>query len=405
MSGFKNINIGDGANLDAFSRVRVSNSVTLFDSQLTYGLNPLIYEQKVTGTGATLAHDATNRCALMTFASTPTGGTSYMQSYEYVPYQPSKSQLIFVTFNMREHITDCLKFAGYGDSTNGIFLESNGTDFQVKIYSGTSVGNQVATQANWNLDRMNGSGRSGKTVDVSKTQILVIDFQALYVGRVRIGFDIDGVIYYVHEFLHANNVNDPYFQTANLPVRCGMTCTGTVSTTMNFICAAVCSEGGRDETFGYEFAAEASTTAASGARTHMISLRPKTTFNSIVNRMSIGFIEVNLLVTGTNPILWELCIGQALTTPTYTDVNTTYSGSENATGETLSGTPAIIIDSGYVVDADKGSGSSGVNLTNKYPITLDQLGAIRELGTLTLLVTGIGGASACRASIKFKENR
>lgn len=199
--------------------------------------------------------------------------------------------------------------------------------------------------------------------------------------------------------------NSTLFSKSFILLKCGMTCTGTVSTTMNFICAAVCSEGGRDETFGYEFAQEANTTAASGARTHMISLRPKTTFNSIVNRMSIGFIEVDLLVTGSNPILWELCIGQALTTPTYADVNTTYSGSEYATEETLSGTPAIIIDSGYVVDADKGSGSSGVNLTNKYPITLDQLGAIRELGTLTLLVTGIGGTSACRASIKFKENR
>lgn len=194
MSGFKDINIGDGANLDAFSRVRVSNSVTLFDSQLTYGLNPLIYEQVTAETGATITHDSTNRCALMTFASTPTGGTSYMQSYEHIPYQPSKSQLIFCTFNFIEHTTNCLKFAGYGDSNNGIFLESNGTDFQVKIHSNTSNGDQTATQANWNLDVMDGTGVSGKTLDVTKTQILVIDFQALYVGRVRIGFDIDGVV-------------------------------------------------------------------------------------------------------------------------------------------------------------------------------------------------------------------
>lgn len=405
MSYFKNINIGDGANLDAFSRLRVSNSVALFDSQLTYGLNPLIYEQVTSETGATITHDTTNRCALMTFASTPTGGESYMQSYEYIPYQPSKSQQIFVTFNMIEESTDTLKFAGLSDGDNGIEFQNNGTTNQFVIYSDTTNGDQTVTQDNWNLDTLDGTGASGKTLDITKAQILIIDFQALYVGRVRVGFDIDGVIVYCHEFFHANEIAYPYFQTANLPVRCGMTSTGTVSTTMNFICSAVSSEGGRDKTFGYEFSQEATVTAGNETTTHLISLRPKTTFNSITNRMSIGFIELDMLVTGNYPIKWQLVIGQDLTTPSYSDVNTTYSGSEYDTTGALSGTPAIVIDEGYVSASAQVKGASGVELTHRYPITLDAAGLNRDLGTLTLLVTGIGGTSDCRGSIKFKENR
>jgi hypothetical protein len=342
----------------------------------------------------------------MTFSSTPTGGKSYIQSYEYIRYQPSKSQSILLSYNFIEHKANVLKFTGFGDSNNGFFLESNGTGFQLSIYSDTSNGDQTVTQSNWNLDKLDGTGKSGVTLDVSKINIFIIDFQALYSGRVRMGFDICGCIIYVHEFNHANSITSPYIQTANLPVRAGMTCTGTVSTTMNHICCAVVSEGGSDYTIGYEFSQEGSVTASSGARTHLLSLRPKTTFNSIINRSMIGVIEINVLVTGSSPVYWELCIGQSISgTTTFNDVNTTYSSMEYNTAGTISGSPTIVIDSGYVAASNQAKGESSMVLTHRYPITLDSNGSARSLGTLTLLVTGIGSSSACRGAIKFREVR
>ena len=143
-------------------------------------------------------------------------------------------------------VANTLKFAGLSDGNNGIEFQLNGTTKQFVIYSDTTLGDQTVAQSSWNLDPLDGTGASGITLDPTKTLILVIDFQALYVGRVRIGFDINGQIIYCHEFLHSNLVDYPYIQTANLPVRVGMTCTGTVSTTIRFICSAVVSEGGID---------------------------------------------------------------------------------------------------------------------------------------------------------------
>ena len=395
----------DSVNLDAFSRLRVSTPTTLFDAQQTYNLNPLVFEQIVSGTGATLAHDSTNRQALITFSSTPTGGESYVQSYEYIRYQPSKSQLVFVTFNMLGGVADTLKFAGLSDGDNGFEFQLNGTTAQFKLYSNSDNGDQTITQSNWNLDKLDGTGASGITLDLTKEQILVIDFQALYVGRVRVGFDIDGVIVPAHQFLHANDTDYPYIATANLPVRCGMTCTGTVSTAMNFVCCAVVSEGGVDDTIGYEFISEANVTASNGTRTYMQSIRPKTTFNSITNRSSISLVEVELLVTGNSPVFWELCVGQALTSTSYSDINSTYSAMEVDTAGSLSGSPSIVIDGGYVPASNQSKGSQSKKLTGRYPITLDASGAVRDLGTITLLVTGIGGNTACRGIIKIKEIR
>lgn len=398
----------DTANLDAFSRLRISNPLTVFHNQFTYNLSNLVFETIQTGVGASVFYNTTNRCAQMTFTATPTGGEAFMQTYEYIPYQPSKSQLVFLTFNFIDGVTDVVKFAGLSDGINGFeFQVTSPTNKQFVIYSASSTGNQTAVQSSWNLDKLDGSGPSGLTLDISKVQILVIDFQALYVGRVRMGFDIGGTIVYAHEFLHSNIIAYPYIQTANLPVRCGMTCTGTVSTTMKFICCSVVSEGGQDtaNSTGYTFQASNNVTAISATRTYLMSLRPKTTFNGLTNRIKSNGWVVDILVTGNNPVYWELCIGQAITTPTYTDVNTTYSSMEYDTAGTLSGSPAIVIDAGWVGASAQAKGEIEQQVVTRYPITLDRAGLNRDMGTLTLLVTGIGGNSACRGAIKFKELR
>ena len=398
-------------NIDAFERLRVSHPQGIFDSQFTYDLHPLLYEQITNGSGATVTHDATNRNALMTFSSTPTGGKSFMQSYEHLRYQPGKSQLVRATFNFIEATANVLKFVGLSDGVNGYEFQLNGTTKRFVIYSGTSLGNQIVNQADWNLDKLDGSGAtginpSGFTLNIAKSNHLVIDFEALYVGRVRMGFDIGGHIVYCHQFTFSNAVTNQYIQTANLPIRAGMTCTGTVSTTMLFHCCTVISEGGQEATSGYEFSVEGTVTAGSGTRTHILSIRPKTTFNSITNRVKIEFVDVNVLVTGANPVLWELCLGQAISgTTTFVDTNATYSASEYNTLGTISGSPAIVINSGYVPASNQAKGASLVNLTHRYPITLDAAGAVRALGTLSLIVTGISATTACRASMRINEVR
>jgi hypothetical protein len=307
-------------------------------------------------------------------------------------------------------VTDVAKYVAYGDASNAFYFTQLGTGvIQFQIASGTGSGNQLATQANWNIDKLNGSGVSGKTLNMTYDQILYIDFQALYVGRVRFGFVIDGVLCLAHEFDNANSLTTPYIQTANLPIRVGMTNTGagTTTATMYLNCCMVASSGGIDETVGYEFTTpDTSVTAGNGTRTHLISLRPLTTFNSITNRTKFASLEIDLLVTGNSPVYWELCIGQGFSVaPTYASVNATYSAFEYGTGGTLTGSPGIVIDSGYVPATASVKGAQSMKITDRYPITLNAAGAVRSLGTITLLVTGIGGTSVTRAVLKHKEIR
>lgn len=397
---------GNGAYADSFSRLRVSNPTGLFDAQFTYDLQPLKFEAITAETGVTIAHDADNRCATLTFASTPIGGKAYMQSYEYIHYQPGKSQLIFVTFNMRGGVAGVIKFAGYGDDNNSIEFRLNGTTKEFMINSATDEEDGTVPQSLWNIDKLDGSGASGITLDPEKTQILVIDLQALYVGRVRIGFDIDGMIYYAHEFKHANNFAAPYIQSASLPIRCGMTALVESSTTMDFICCTVISEGGQEDSGGITFTKSATVTAGSGTDTHILSIRPKATFNGIVNRVRLIPESIDITVTGTNPVEWKLVAGQALTNPTFADINTAYSATEALAGAgTLSGSPAIVLQSGYCPATNTVKGVSSPKISSIIPITLNAAGAVRDLGTLMILVQGIGGTSATRAILNWRELR
>lgn len=395
--------------LDSFSNQRTAPPAFVGDGQFTYDAQPLIYEQITAGDG-TIAHDATNRavrCRINT--ATGSGDKAIMQSFQHYRYQAGRSQEVLLTFNFNDNtgVANLRRFVRYGDDNNSVGFELSGTDKNFFIKTSTSASDQSVSQSSWNIDTLDGNGPSGFTLDTSKTQICILDLQALYVGRVRLGFDINGLVIWCHEFLNANSLAFPYIATANLPVSAGMESTGTTATDddMLFVCSCVLSRGGQEKIAGYDFTAEAAVTAGNDTRTHLISIRPKATFNSIVNRVELVVLDIELINTGTSPVYWELVLGQALTTPTYADANATYSSVEVATGETLDGTPAIVASSGYVNDADKGTGLAGRDTTNRYPLTLNAAGSPRDLGTLTLLVTGIGGTAAVRGEIHWKELR
>jgi hypothetical protein len=115
---------------------------------------------------------------------------------------------------------------------------------------------------------------------------------------------------------------------------------------------------------------------------------------------------IDLLVTGNASVRWELVLGQAISgTTTFADLNANYSCMESNSLGAVSGNPGIIIDSGWVTSSNTVKGVIESDVPMKYPITLNAAGQARGMGTLSLLVTGIGAASACRAAMTWKEIR
>lgn len=413
MSLINQISLKDSANLDAFSRLRVSSPTGLFESRFRYDLAPLQYEQ-ITSSGA-ITHDATDSNALLAISAAT--GLAALQSFRWIRYQPGKSQMIAVTFVMGTAAANVTRRVGLFSATNsgatvtvtnGIYLEQTGAStINLCLTNAGTQADQTIAQASWNIDPMTGSGPSGVTLDLTKAQILIIDFQWLGVGRVRIGFDIGGVIYYVHQFLNANSVTDTFMQTATLPIRYEITTSASATADMKAICAAVISEGGTEDPHGYEFAQEFTGTAGNNTRVHIGSLRPFLTFNSIATRYPIIPIQIESYVSGNTTVKFEVVYGATFSAgPTWAGAAySAYSGAEVTTAGGTIATSPIVAQAWYNAAAATVKTVGSAELRFFYPMTLDAAGANRNLGTLSIYAIGLGATSDCRVILHWKELR
>ena len=215
----REIKYTDSEILDAFGRIRVSEPFNVFDIQFTYDLQPLFFKESNTNGDTT--HVANSAAARLSTGGTPSGNKAIFQTKEYFRYQPGKSQSVVWTCILGAKTTDVRKRIGLFDADNGFFFEQDGSNLKIvrrTKTSGAVVDNSV-NQSSWNLDVLDGTGSSGITLDETKDNIYVVDFQWLGAGRIRYGFDFGGQITYVHEIKFANTEAVPYSVTGNLPFR------------------------------------------------------------------------------------------------------------------------------------------------------------------------------------------
>lgn len=237
--------------MDAFGRLRVSNPYTIFDSQNRYAIDNQF--DTSTATGGTTTY-LSNESSVNLNVTTSSGSEVVRQTFRSFPYQPGKSLLVMATFVMNAPKANLRQRVGYFNTNDGVFLEQNGTAeprFVVRTStSGTASDARFAAQSAWNVDKLNGAGPSGLTLDLTKDQIMWYDFEWLGVGNVRCGFIINGQFIVCNVFYTANLLTSVYMKTAILPIRFEITNTGATasSSALKQICSTVISEGGYGQT-------------------------------------------------------------------------------------------------------------------------------------------------------------
>jgi len=233
------------ASSDAFGRLRVSEPFTLFDSNHRFSDNGL-FNTDLTGT-ASATYNANQGLVDLVIGSAD-GDQVLRESVKVFGYQPGKSLLVMNSFTMATPKENLRQRTGYFGTENGFFVEVDGTDtYLVKrsSVSGAPVDTRLI-QGSWNVDNLNGTGPSGITLDISKSQIMWCDIEWLGVGSIRMGFVINGQFIVCHVFHHANLIEGTYSTTASLPIRTEITNTGITSgpSTYKEVCTTVISEGG-----------------------------------------------------------------------------------------------------------------------------------------------------------------
>lgn len=405
------VNLGDSASVDAFARLRVSDPTTLFDSSSLYQNSPLIWETKTAGsaTATYVANDSTVDMEVTASAS----DSVIRQSRQYFPYQPGKSQLVFMTFNLNT---------------------ASGIAFVIRSKCSGSVVDTVFERADWNVDSFDGTGPSGKTANMSFAHIFWLDMEWLGVGRVRMGLVIDGVPYLGHESNNAGVNLTTYMKRAFLPCRYEITNSATHTTklvgygdgddgvfiraknavgaaSLKAICCAIMSEGGYTDVLGVPFGiANGTTTIAVTTSRAVASIRPKLTFNSLAGRGLLVPESINIYAQ-TNPCFFEVVYGGTIGgTPSWASANDQSMVEFDVAGTTVTG--GVVIASGYAVAGGSGgnafSTSQQRSLQARLPLALDIAGAhptTPYTDSLSVVCTSMSGTSNVSANISWREIR
>jgi len=270
---------------DAFGRVRTSDTGQRLDVEFLYDKSEEYIDEDVNGVSATVTHNTNSRDLTLTAGSTTNGEYAKMSSYP-VPYTPGNSQLI--------DITSVLDLANIGSGTAQTFIRTNVTG---------SVVETAVDQSSWD------NNTSG--VDWADSHIFMLDFQSLKVGSIRYYMVQNGVLVKINQVDNDNIRNTGYWQLANLPaywkiyndatysyMECGYgdednaigfryRITKNASATMKAICCTVKSEGGFSlrDIGGIPRTVDNGVTVVTVSTTliPLISIRPKSTFNSLAN--------------------------------------------------------------------------------------------------------------------------
>ena len=351
---------------DAFGRLRVSEGFTLGDYKHTYGIDPNFRDALTNG--GTVTH-IPNQAAARLATTSNTSSRAIHQTKMYHNYMPGKSQLIKTTINFHAPVANVTKRTGYFDDLNGIYFEQNGAgvlSFVIRTNtSGTASDARRIVQSNWNKDKCDGTGPSGFNLDITKTQIVFIDFQWLGVGRVRCGFVHDGQMIIAHEFYNSNNLAEVYMSNPNLPIRCEILNTGaTTGGYFDQICSTVISEGGYVES-GIDFSADTGQTSQSitvaNGMYPIMAIRLKNAFRTYPNRVVVRSGNINVYAEDY-PAYWALYKLDALANITLSDATWTSADGDSAVEYSLLATAFTggdRIDGGIVGTTSPGGSAKG----------------------------------------------
>ena len=387
---------------DAFGRIRVSQPLTLFDSSHRFDDNGLW--STATATSGTAVFNSAQ--GLVDLTVTAASGSSVVrETIKVFSYQPGKSLLVLNTFVMSSAKAGLTQRVGYYGVGNGYYLEQVGTTVQFVERSSVtgSVINTPVLQANWNGDKLDGTGASGLTLDLTKAQILFSDFEWLGVGSVRVGFIINGQYIICHTFHHANLITSTYITTASLPIRYEIfnTAGTSSSSVLKQVCSTVISEGGY-ELRGLQQAVGTPITspralATAGTLYPMVSIRLKSTrLDGIVVATAISIIGN----TSAN-YNWQVVAAGTTTGGSWVSAGANSSVEYNLTGTSFAG--GRIIASGYFTATSSTSVSVDILRAALLATQLERDGLTGTAYEFSLILTAGTNTETAFASMDWEE--
>ena len=391
------------ASQSAFGETRIAEPYQIGNLINKYEIDSNEYGTSVAGSG-TVTHIAASS-AIRLYVPGTSGAYAKLRTHNYYRYQAGRGMFVRLTvWNTDSGQSNQVRRWGYFDDNDGLFWELSGTTLRVvrRSSTGGSPIDYPVAQSSWNLDKLDGTGPSGITLDVTKGNIYETQYQWLGVGVVN--WYVNGTL--IHQMMHPNTIVGPYMRTAVLPLSWEIINTGA-STTSSFhaICGSIQIEGGADQpdyTFGMFNSTDKNVTPI---EIPLLSIRPKLLYNSIENRMAIVPIAASIATDGKRAS-YRLVLDGTLTGASFTSASTQSGVEYDETATALTG--GLTLVRGLLPNSIDSRDLDLTTFFNNIARHLRRLAYGTDVNVLTIMGRNegsSGGTTLMRASLVWQETR
>lgn len=381
-----------------FGDMVTSKRQTQLQGQFGYGLlNPESTIPTITGSGEIVAENS-----MLKVRTGTADGTANIESLQAIRYIPSMMAYSFFTLGGIQTgtgLTGTKQYSGLFDDVDGFFVGQKDGVFSIG-YRRDSV-DIIITQDNFNIDKLDGTGDSGLTIDPSKGNVYLIMFG--YLGFAPIVFkvmDENGIMREFHVIQYPNLNTQTNLTLPYLPASSFTDNTGSGIVLENFIGsldAGIIEDGKIDvsaENFGFNLEVVPAYLPVSTTGTDLlVAFRGAQTINGIKNKISSLLNQVSI-ITDQSPqdATVELIFNPTITTPgTWTAANTN---------------SAVEFSTDTIFDLASGR-SSGLIVTllktDKYLEFVDKLNLLLRRGEIAVFKFSSTNGSIAKFTIGYKD--
>lgn len=340
----------------AFGLLKIQQETPDIQIAFPYGISDLSCTSTLVGSGTVTSANSLARIS----SGAAINSSARLVSNRFFKYAAGQGGNVMFTALFDAPATGNRRIIGIGTTNNGFFFGYN-TDASFGILRRSNGVDTWIPRTSWSIDKMDGTGPSGQTLNPTLGNVYRINFQWLGFGAVNFFIEeaTTGRFILVHRITYANlnsapTVLDPsfpmYIESANT--------TNTTNLSVQTACFAAMLEGKRSVLSNPFSEDNTKAISSNTVITSIITIRNKSTFNGFTHFVPVYLNSVNVCSTGQRTAIIYIIRGGTLGgTPVWTDIDTTNSVIEfDTAGTTITG--------GIQYLAIPSSGAQSIDLSN-----------------------------------------
>lgn len=393
------------ADYTAKNRMKVSDYQTIFFNTFQFGKETDIWDESTT-TGGTATFDSNLNQVVMRVTNSQ-GSKVIRQTRSVMKYIPGRHSELSYSIRFETPVAGIRRRLGLFDEENGFYFEDGGDgNYYCVIRSKVtgSVTERRVGRAEWNGDRLDGTGPSGITANPQAQQMLSVEYDWYGAGDVTFRWLIDGFQHVIHTFKNSNIITGPWCSTPFLPIRLELTnTTGGQTAPYHYLYQGSNSltlEGRPDklgiaQNIGGPVAGR--TMASANTFYPILSIRLKST--ALKGVVSPTFFQA--ATVDNTSVFYRLVRNATLTGANFVDMPDANAFTQYDVSAT-SYTGGTDLDSGFVISGGSGTGIR-IDKDTEYQIGRSSMGTVSD--TLTLAIAAPIANKAALAALTWIEQR